>query len=54
MKNILSLSDFESYFNGQKPFLYNFKDDTKDIWLNKDKSDTYVEPDFSLVTIVQT
>ena len=50
MKNILSLSDFESYFNDQKPFLYNFKDDTKDIWLNKDKSETYVEPDFSLVT----
>lgn len=50
MKNILSLSDFESYFNGQKPFLYNFKDDSKDIWLNKDKSETYVEPDFSLVT----
>lgn len=50
MKNILSLSDFESYFNDQKPFLYNFKDNTKDIWLNKDKSETYVEPDFSLVT----
>ena len=50
MKNILSLSDFESCFNDQKPFLYNFKDDTKDIWLNKDKSETYVEPDFSLMT----
>lgn len=49
MKNILSLSDLESYFNGKKTFSYNFKGNTKDIWVNKEKSETYVEPDFSLV-----
>lgn len=49
MKNILSLSDLESYFNGKKTFSYNFKGKTKDIWVNKEKSETYVEPDFSLV-----
>ena len=48
-KSILSLSDFESYLNGKKKFSYNFKEATKDIWVNKDKSETYVEPDFSLV-----
>lgn len=48
-KSILSLSDFESYLNGKKKFSYNFKEATKDIWVNKDISETYVEPDFSLV-----
>lgn len=48
-KSILSLSDFESYLNGKKKFSYNFKEATKDIWVNKEKSETYVEPDFSLV-----
>ena len=43
MKNILSLSDLESYFNGKKTFSYNFKGNTKDIWVNKEKSETYVE-----------
>ena len=48
-KRILSLSDFESYLNGKKKFSYNFKEATKDIWVNKDQSETYVEPDFSVV-----
>lgn len=43
------MSDFESYLNGKKKFSYNFKEATKDIWVNKDQSETYVEPDFSVV-----
>lgn len=54
MNTIIELSELRSLFSNKVQFGYNLKNDAKELWLADNKSDSYVEPEFSFVKAIST
>lgn len=54
MNTIIELSELRSLFSNKVQFGYDFKNDAKELWLADNKSDSYVEPEFSFVKAIST
>lgn len=47
---ILDLSTLISKLKDKSPFKYNFKVNSEEFWLSESSNETYVEPDFSIIS----
>lgn len=47
---IMDLSTLISKLKDKSPFKYNFKVNSEEFWLSESSNETYVEPDFSIIS----